>query len=138
MPIETASPTWESAEAIEESTIEEVLQYLKVHEGQAFHARELSDEFLGTEWDIAHEKEREMQRIGEDEFYNRLDSGEYDDKYEADLAAATEDKRLTSRMFSYLAILQNRGKVEVRLVPQEKTDIPYEDIGEVAYFTFSG
>jgi len=138
MPIETSSRMWKSAEAIEESTIEEVLEYLEAHDGQAFHVRELSDEFLGTEWDIAHEKEREIQRIGEDEFYNRLDSGEYDEKYETDLAAATEDKRKTSRMFSFLDLLQDRGKVEVRLVPQEDTDIPYEEIGEVAYFTFSG
>lgn len=137
MAISTDSQEWKDAETENPPILEEIEQFLKEHADQAFHGRELADEFLGTNWELAHEEDREIQRVGEDEFYERQERNEYDGKFDSDLGSTISRNAQTNRMYVYLDILEERGVIERRNVPVEATDIPYEKWEDVAYHTYS-
>jgi hypothetical protein len=138
MVISTNSDEWNESDEQAQSEREEIVEFLKENEDQAFYAREITDELKDTNWELAHEREQEIQRVGEDEFHERQREGEYSGKFERGVGEAVADARTLNRITVILDSLHDQGEIEVRLLPQDATDIPYEDFGEVPHFTYSG
>lgn len=137
MPLETTGDGWERGESA--SPIHgRVLSFLRTNESWAFHARELADEVLDTDWELAHRREREIRRVGREEFQERLQSGEYDNQYEDSGGKAVADAIQTQAIIAICNALAREGLVEVRSVPPEESNIPNDDWDEVRYFSYVG
>ena len=137
MPIETDTDAWADAEPV--SSIEsDLLAFLRKNDSWAFHAREMADQVLDTNWSMVHRREREIQEVGEEEFHRRLEAGEYDGEFDVESGSVTIANSIKTQ--SVIAILHSfvrEGLVEVRRVSVEETDIPYEDWDEVEYFSLA-
>jgi len=137
VPLDTAGDGWARGEPT--SPIhEEVLSFLRENDSWAFHARELADEVLDTDWALAHRREREIRRVGREEFRERLRAGEYDNQYEDSGGKAVADAIQTQAIIAICNALVHRGHVAVRSVPPEESNIPNDDWDEVRYFTYAG
>lgn len=137
MPLDTAGDGWARGEPAT-SIHETVLSFLQANDAWAFHARELADEVLDTDWELAHRREREIRRVGREEFHERLSAGEYDNQYEDSGGKAVADAIQTQAIIAICNALAHEGRVEVRSVPPGESNIPNDDWDEVRYFTWAG
>ena len=137
MPIETDTDAWADAEPV--SSIEsELLAFLRKNDSWAFHAREMADQVLDTNWSMVHRRDREIQEVGEEEFHRRLETGEYDGEFDVESGGKTIANSIKTQ--SVIAILHSfvrEDLIEVRRVSVEETDIPYEEWDEVEYFSLA-
>jgi hypothetical protein len=132
MPIPTASDAWQSA-AQSAPLRTPVLELLREHPEQAFHARELADEILDVGWaDRVEGKQHRSQPEGT----------------ARDGAQATTEAMVEFVGVQALAVvlrdLGERDEVQVRAVRMDTADIP-EAIaarsrgrGTVAYYAYAG
>lgn len=137
MPLDTTGDGWERGEPAA-PIHDEVLSFLRANESWAFHARELADEVLDTDWELAHRRQREIDRVGREEFHERLRADEYDNQYEDSGGKAVADAIQTQAIIAICNALVHEGLVEVRSVPPEESNIPHDDWDEVRYFTWVG
>lgn len=137
MPLDTTGDGWERGEPAS-SIHDQLLAFLEKNDAWAFHARELADEVLDTNWELAHRREREIRRVGREEFHERLRAGEYDNQYEDSGGKAVADAIQTQAIIAILNGLARDGLVEVRSVPPGESNIPNDDWEEVRYFTHAG
>lgn len=138
MPLDTTTEGWERGEA-SPSLHDRVLTFLRENDEWAFHARELADEVLDTDWELAHRRERERRRLGEAEFRERLEAGEYEGQLLADSGGkAVADSIQTQAIIDICNALVRAGELEVRAVPPDAADIPTDDDDEVLYYTYVG
>lgn len=137
MPLDTGGDDWTAGEPAT-SIHEQVLSFLRANDGWAFHARELADEVLDTDWELAHRREREIARVGREAFHERLQAGEYDNQYEDSGGKAVADAIQTQAIIAICNGLAHDGLVEVRSVPPEASNIPNDDWEEVRYFSYAG
>lgn len=139
MPLDTDDHPWIDGEYVTESKKDEIINFLKDDPEKAYNTREISDEVFGTEWELAHERKREIQRFGIDEFNQRKEQGVYGSKFDSTEAEAEAnsvmDQMQTNRMCTYLDQLLDEGIVEVREVPSDVVDIPF-DVGSVPYYSY--
>lgn len=138
MPISTDSDVWTDSDT--DSTIHErILDFLSENPEKAFHYRELCDAVQGTDWAKKHKEKREMQRVGEDEFYDRLEEGEYPEFEDNEGVAGSMMKVIDSdKTITVADHLVEEGYLEKRSVPVEETDIPYDDWETVMCYTYNG
>lgn len=137
MPVSNDDSVWQDGEEVK-SRRQEILAFLRENTDKAFTGREISDQVMDTSWDLAHKKEREIQRIGEDEFWDRVGRGEYDEDFDSSWAETIIKSGKMTRLCTHLDTLIEEEKVEARQLPHEATDIPYEDLGDVTHYTYSG
>lgn len=137
MVVSTTSDEWENGDEVT-AYYNQVLEFLQENPDRAYHLRELADEVLETDWELSHEEERERQRLGEEEFQRRVNNGEYDGKFDTDLSESFIERSQTDILRAVLDLLIEEEKVEARTLPQDATEIPYEDFGEVLHFTYAG
>ena len=122
MPISADSEPWRTAEVSKPPVRERLRAFFREHRSEAFHVRELADEIVDTDWESVHEEER------------RDDTDERNSVQR--LAETLDFQDRTGRLKVFLALLEEDGEIEVREVPIEDTDIPFEDVGEnVAFYT---
>ena len=134
MPIPTSSDAWNSADE-SEPLRDNILDFLQEHPNQAFYARELADEIIGTQWAIGEEKERLIQRVGEDEY--RKNREEYEEQLGIDdREPVIPDLVETSRLRIRIGDLIRDGLVEGREIPTQHTKVPY-DWETVTCFTYA-
>lgn len=135
MPISTDSDVWSESDT--DSTVHErILNFLSENPDKAFHYRELCDEVQKTHWEKAHAKEREMQRVGEDEFYDRLEEGEYPEFEEEDHVDSMIRAMKSSKTVVVADQLVEEGYLEKRTVPVEETGIPFDEWDTVECYTY--
>ena len=134
MPLDTRGDGWDRGEP-GNSIQDQVLAFLRENDSWAFHARELADEVLDTNWELAHRREREIRRVGREEFLRRLRDGEYDNQYEDSGGKAVADAIQTQAIIAICNALVHEGHLEVRSVPPEESNIPNDGWDEVRYFT---
>jgi hypothetical protein len=137
VPLNTTEGGWNRGDPTQ-SIHDRVLSFLRENDDWAFHARELADEVLDTDWELAHRRERERERLGEDEFRERVAAGEYDGQLVEDSGGkAVADSIQTQATIDICNALVRAGEVQVRAVPPEATNIPHPD-EEVLYYTYDG
>ena len=135
MVISTSAEGWNKAER-GDLLREKILEFLKEHPNQAYYARELADEIIGTRWAVGEEQERLIQEVGEDEYEGNREK--YDEQIEDRGLVETQlDQHETYNLKIRLGDLIKEGLVEARKVPSQYTDIPY-DWETVAHYTYAG
>lgn len=123
MPISTSSNEWNNADGTE-LLRDSILEFLREHPNQAFYARELADEIIGTQWAAGDEKERLIQKVGEDEYWENCE--EYEAQLDETQESVMGDAQETAKIHLRLGDLMKEGLVEGRKIPAEHTDIPYD------------
>ena len=113
MPIDTSSEVWQGAERDEPPLRERVLSFLREHPDRAYHLRELADEILDTDW-------------GTEYYPEKVDPPEDDYESGRDAGDVIMDSIENVSLLAQLRGLEREGMVEVRSVPTEETDIPYD------------
>ncbi|MFC7046070.1 hypothetical protein ACFQH6_12180 [Halobacteriaceae archaeon GCM10025711] len=131
MPIETDSDAWRDGAEPEDRLKKRALDFFVDNPDRAFHLRELADELVQTDWERAHEQERTIQEVGEEEYFQNLDEAD------APPGDATTDLIYTNFLRVQLQSLEEQGFVEAREVPVERSDIPYPDWETVTYYALA-
>jgi hypothetical protein len=130
MPVPVDSDVWTDAETIS-SVRTDILEFLQQNGDRAYHYRELADEVLDTTWIDVHEREREIQRVGEDQYYEQRD-----DDATTNFGRTITNHTDTTLLLAVLDSLISEGVVERREVAISETDIPYEDWNSISHYTY--
>ena len=124
MPISTDSDTWRTADPPKPPVRERLRAFFWDHRGEAFHVRELADELADTDWASIHEQERKDDADGRASSQSPAETMSFRDR--------------TARLKVFLTLLEEESEIEVREVPIEDTEIPFEGVQEnVAFYTLN-
>jgi len=135
MPIPTSSDPWQTAER-SPNTRDRLHTFLQEHPDQAFHVYELADEATEAGWERFFEKERLIQSVGEEEYYENRE------RYEDQLPDGPEGGGVGIAELRYvqkcLMDLEDDGKVEVRHVSVSDLAVPMKEWDTVDCYAHTG
>lgn len=129
MPIETNSDAWQEAD-YSRSVRDDILEFLRENPDKAYATREIADEVSDTGWEEVHDEEREIQRVGEEQYYE-----ENPDSTEP---GSTIVRQLqTGVVATHVSALVYEGHVQVKKVGVEDIGFPV-DWDSVKVYSYSG
>ena len=132
MPIPTDGSAWKRGDDYQ-GIPSKILQFLSNHPDEAFRPREIADVVMDTEWEIGEERERFIQRVGEDEYFENRDK--YRDQEPEDQENVQVDFTLTVALEIEIGNLVRQGFVESRKVSGDEVDTPF-DWDQVTHYTY--
>ena len=104
---------------------DEIAEFLEDNSDSVYHLREIADQICDLDWSSVHEEERVINEIGEDEYYEQVDSGNRDEINDSSPGFAIRRHTSTTEVQIVLEQLIHENKVVSRSIPVEETDIPY-------------
>lgn len=126
MPVDKSSELWQNGET-NSSIRQEVIDFLEEHDDQAYSLYELSDKLLDTHHAEEEEKDRLIEEIGRDEYYEQ--TGEEPNGFQQIL-----ERDLTIYLRGHMSALMYEDIVEYRVVPNKHLENRYEE-GVTAFYS---